>query len=153
MPSYLALSAATVIGAISPMGKVAPSLRTGLMWKDPVASIAALLLANSCCSGSELVPVELASKYGVSCWYCLRVVRNQSSVTFMVPASTWANALSAGMLFITIELISCPALAGSPPGQAIGVRPLDFKVSHRARKPSQSVGTVLTPAAEKASSL
>ena len=94
------------MGAMRLIGKVAPSLRTALMWNEPVASMAALPLANSCCSGSEAVPVELGSKNGASCWYCLSVAMNQSSVTLRVPASMSAKAVSVGMLFITMELMS-----------------------------------------------
>ena len=135
------------------MGNFAPSLRTALMWNEPVASMAAWPLANICCSGSDAVPVELGSKYGASCWYCLRVSRNQSSVTFRVPASMSANAVSVGMLFMTIELMSWPEFAGSPPGHAIGTKPAPLSFSQSARNPSQSSGRDVTPALAKASSL
>ena len=61
-------------------------------------------------------------------------------MTLAVPASTRVNMSSNGALFMTIVLISWPALPGSPPGHAIGATPRPLNFSHSARKPSQSAG-------------
>ena len=81
MPTYLTLSLLTVMGASMPMGKVALRARTAAMWYDPVASIAALPLANICSAGSTAVPVAFGCMYGISCWYFFSIPMNQSSVT------------------------------------------------------------------------
>ncbi len=109
-------------------------------------------LAKSCWSGSELVRSSWPRSRGE---LLVLLEGREEPVVGDLPCAGLdvGEGRVGGMLFMTIELMSWPELAGSPPGQAIGVRPLDFSLSQSERKPSQSVGAELTPADSKASSL